>query len=279
MKRNIAISVREVARGRERAFTLVELLVVIVTFAILAALILPALARSDDNGARMVCMNNLRQMGMAANMYAGDNRDYLAFCNWDAGASFTDPSTGKYVVGWLYVCSGTIPDPTVTPYKNNPSMSWQTGLWFKYVQSTKYYLCPVDIESPYYQQRHNKLSSYVMNGAESGFATVYPPSKVTDAWSPGCWLLWEPDENAAGLGNPGASDFDDGARCPGASFGTSEGIGRLHTANGGEILCVGGNVQMVTVQTWKAQTTRTGPMGPGGKTLAWWSPFSINGGP
>ncbi len=48
---------------RERAFTLTDLLVVLATVAILAALILPALAKSGDNGMRMVCLNNLRQFG------------------------------------------------------------------------------------------------------------------------------------------------------------------------------------------------------------------------
>ena len=52
---------------QEHAFTLVELAVVIITLAILAALILPALARSGDNNARTVCSNNLRQLGTALN--------------------------------------------------------------------------------------------------------------------------------------------------------------------------------------------------------------------
>ena len=154
---------------RDHAFTLTELLVVIGTTAMLGILILPALARSDDNGARMVCMNNLRQMGMAVNMYAGDNRDYLAYPNWDGGAG--GPNVGP---GWLYTVTnslGIIPNPSKLLWKNNPISAWQTGLWFQYVQNPKSYLCPVDIESPTYtnNQRQNELSSYVMNGAVAGF--------------------------------------------------------------------------------------------------------------
>jgi type II secretory pathway pseudopilin PulG len=63
--------------ARERAFTLTDLLVVMATLAILAAVMLPALARSGDNGMRMACLNNLRQLGMAQNMYTGENQDYM----------------------------------------------------------------------------------------------------------------------------------------------------------------------------------------------------------
>ena len=54
-----------------------DLLVVLATVAILAALILLALAKPGDDGARTVCVNNLRQMRMAENMYAGENQDTM----------------------------------------------------------------------------------------------------------------------------------------------------------------------------------------------------------
>lgn len=55
------------------AFTLVELLVVIVLIGILSALLLPALARARDKGRQSVCANNLRQMGLAAHLYWDDH--------------------------------------------------------------------------------------------------------------------------------------------------------------------------------------------------------------
>jgi prepilin-type N-terminal cleavage/methylation domain-containing protein len=59
------------------AFTLIELLVVISILAILAALLLPALARAKEQGRSAQCVSNLRQWGVAYEMYAADNDDFL----------------------------------------------------------------------------------------------------------------------------------------------------------------------------------------------------------
>jgi prepilin-type N-terminal cleavage/methylation domain-containing protein/prepilin-type processing-associated H-X9-DG protein len=79
----------------KNGFTLIELLVVIAIIAILAALLLPALARAKAQGKRISCTSQLHQIGLALRMYVEDNRTYpYVYHNYSHG-DFHDP-------GWWF---------------------------------------------------------------------------------------------------------------------------------------------------------------------------------
>jgi len=112
-------------------FTLIELLVVIAIIAILAALLLPALARAKSQAWRIGCINNLKQLQICWHSYAADNRDVLAPNNSVMGV--TTNGGGSSIAGGASWC---LAEPT--------EENVQHGMLFDYNRSLGIYRCPAD---------------------------------------------------------------------------------------------------------------------------------------
>ena len=282
MKTNADLSHPELKNTceRERAFTLTDLLVVMATLAILAAVILPALAGSGGNGTRTVCLNNLRQLGMALNMYAGENQDTMPWPNW---GNDTDPACPA---GWLYH-----PDPN-TPNRINQGLAldtanWptgrvanlKTGVYWQYLQTPDVFICPVFaatvVGTTRWDTYNNKLSTYCMNGASAFFPTFSPANtyhyrtaKMSQIWSPQCIILWEPSGTSGnGYG------YNDGASYP----DKNEGPAGFHVT-GANVLAVGGSTKVMSFADFTAEMNHPFMNDCShGKGLLWWNPNRCDG--
>ena len=119
-----------VARRKKTAFTLIELLVVIAIIAILAALLLPALSRAKQKGQQAVCLSNLKQIGLAFQMYLNDSNDHFP-----DRRDLKDSLPGGY-------------HPWASWPPSDPRAGWAATNFVNYVPNLNVWSCPAAINSP-----------------------------------------------------------------------------------------------------------------------------------
>ncbi len=153
---------RTASRRRARAFTLIELLVVIAIIAILAAMILPALAKAKQKTQGIYCMNNTKQIALGHLMYALDNRDRWTY-NHDGTGAGKSAGSEAWVAGWLDNTSST--DNTNINYLINHDATPYGAYLGVYVKSAPAFKCPADRATALIAgQRIPRVRSLSMNG-------------------------------------------------------------------------------------------------------------------
>lgn len=118
------------SRQTTRGFTLIELLVVIAIIGILAALLLPVVAKGRTKALQTACLNNLKQIGAATTMYIGENKAYPGCRSKEPDEYVVWPSRLLPFLGQnraVFWCPASRPDAAWSTNNGNPAALGATG--------------------------------------------------------------------------------------------------------------------------------------------------------
>lgn len=182
---------------KQRAFTLPEMLAVIALIIIVISMLLPAFVQARHIARVARCEQNHHTLMTGFRVYVADNKMYLPFTNWlSQDAAWRDQGGA----GWLYKYPASTPNPFTEEHREGGA------LWKLVNKEASVYRCPLDAP-PYDTGPTHAITSYLVNGAISGFGQKLPAYRSFEFKSQ-AMFMWEVDDDAP------ANYYNDGSSYP-----------------------------------------------------------------
>jgi type II secretory pathway pseudopilin PulG len=184
------------------AFTVVELLVMIGTIAVMGTLLMSAMAGVRPRGGVIQCLQNTRRIMLGMQMYASDWQDTLPNSGWD-------PLTPCWVTATGWPVGGSATALTFDVFLRGQLNFVRQGQLWPYMKTEKILMCPQDKVDTMFYNRGIYFSTYVWNGAVNQYASTphWNACKISNASLKSTHIVqWENDEK---LATPGSGNWID----------------------------------------------------------------------